>query len=39
LPTIEPGGLGLWICGRVADRLLSGPTTRGWAARATFVRR
>ena len=24
LPTAEPGGLGLWICGRVADRLLCG---------------
>ena len=38
LPTTEPGGLGLWICGRAADRLLSGPTTRGWTARATFLR-
>ena len=39
LPTAEPGGLGLWICGRIADRLLWGPTTRGWTARATFLRR
>ena len=39
LPTTEPGGLGLWICGRVADRLLAGPTPRGWTARATFLRR
>jgi anti-sigma regulatory factor (Ser/Thr protein kinase) len=39
LPTTEPGGLGLWICGRVADRLLAGPTARGWTARATFLRR
>ena len=38
LPTAEPGGLGLWICGRVADRLLAGPTAHGWTARATFLR-